>query len=98
MSQRKRDQRGNSDDRARRKRWMVNPDSGFGGDGKSVPCYWCNKTLRLGSSDLTADRWPICGHLGGTYKRDNLVPSCKRDNSSRCNDINHRPRQPWGWT
>lgn len=30
------------------------------------------------------DRFPVCGHDGGTYKRDNIVPSCARCNKRRC--------------
>ena len=83
MSHDQKDGRGSSEDRRRRKRWLVSPEAGFGGNGRSVPCRWCGKRLRLGRA-LEADRYPICGHAGGTYRRDNIVPACRKCNATRC--------------
>lgn len=52
------------------------------GDGKRVPCFWCDKPLRKPQ----LDRWPVCGHRGGTYRRSNLVPACGDCNRNRCNE------------
>jgi hypothetical protein len=30
------------------------------------------------------DRFPICGHVGGGYGRENIVISCKACNARRC--------------
>ncbi len=40
-------------------------------------CYWCDKILTLGSSDLTKDLL-IPEALGGTTCYDNLVASCRQ--------------------
>jgi hypothetical protein len=31
---------------------------------------------------ITADRWPISGKEGGSYRRDNIRPACLRCNAS----------------
>jgi hypothetical protein len=54
--------------------------AGFGGNGRTVPCFHCGRRLRKPQ----IDRYPICGHDGGSYRRGNIVPSCKRCNSRRC--------------
>lgn len=76
------DTRGNAYDRARRKRWLLSPEAGHGGTGISVPCRWCGR--RLVASTVEADRWPICGHAGGSYRRGNIVPACRDCNAGRC--------------
>jgi hypothetical protein len=53
--------------------------------GRSVACFWCGR--RISRRRMEVDRWPICGHLGGSYRRDNIVASCPRCNGTRC----HRP-------
>ena len=74
------DVRGSSEDRRRRREWMLSPEAGFGGNGKTVPCNWCGRRLRK----FDIDRSPICGHDGGRYTRDNIVPSCRSCNINRC--------------
>lgn len=69
------DLRGNSQDRRRRKTWLLSL-----GDGKSVPCHWCGK--RLTRSTVESDRHPIKGEDGGRYTRDNIVPACRSCNAS----------------
>lgn len=62
--------RGSSSDRRARKQWLCDEY----GDGKSAPCFSCDKTLPLGPR-LEADRI-IPGILGGTYRRSNIRPAC----------------------
>jgi hypothetical protein len=68
--------RGNTHDRRVRREWLLKTF----GNGKTCPCRWCGKTLRKPQPD----RFPKCGHLGGRYTRDNIVPSCAKCNASRC--------------
>lgn len=88
---RKQDLRGNTRDRSRRRRWLLSPAAGFGGDGITVPCTWC--PTRLTYTTLEVDRWPICGHNGGRYSRSNVVPSCGPCNKKRC-DPSRKLREP----
>lgn len=76
------DGRGNVTNRRNRKRWLLSVRSPFGGNGWSVPCYWCRRPLT--AEDLEVDRWPLCGHAGGSYRRDNIVPACSDCNRTRC--------------
>ena len=75
------DPRGNTHDRRVRREWIMSPAAGFGGNGRTVPCYHCGSRLRK----PTIDRYPICGHAGGRYVRGNIVPSCGRCNFRRGN-------------
>lgn len=68
---------GNSYDRRRRRAWIMETF----GNGKTVPCFHCGRRLR---SRFEVDRYPICGHAGGRYTRDNIVPSCGKCNVGRC--------------
>lgn len=68
-------QRGNSYQRARRRQFLVDKF----GDGVKVKCVHCGMMLTV--ETVTSDRI-IPGALGGTYRRDNIQPSCARDNSS----------------
>ncbi len=72
-----RDARGNAYDRAARKGFLLDQ-----GDGWSVPCRWCGR--RLTWDTLEVDRWPVCGHAGGSYRRDNIVPAFADCNRTRC--------------
>ena len=76
------DGRGNARDRRTRKRWLLSEAAGFGGDGQHVPCRWCGR--ELDTFTVEADRWPLCGHAGGSYRRGNLVPACADCNRTRC--------------
>jgi hypothetical protein len=73
------DPRGNTHDRRVRRDWLLSAQAGFGGNGRTVPCFHCGKKLRK----PTVDRFPICGHDGGRYTRDNIVPACTRCNFGR---------------
>lgn len=76
------DKRGSAQARRRRRVWLMSPAAGFGGNLASVPCYHCKHLL--GPADMEVDRFPICGHDGGSYRRDNIVPSCRYCNVNRC--------------
>lgn len=77
-----RNARGNSYDRKRRRDWLVSKYGKTGKRGKvKVFCYHCNRELR---GKWEVDRYPICGHMGGRYTRDNIVISCITCNRSRC--------------
>jgi hypothetical protein len=76
------DLRGSSDARRSRKRFLLSPDAGFGGNTKTVKCNWCPEQLTY--ETLTVDRYPTCGHFGGGYARKNIVPACQKCNSGRC--------------
>ncbi len=70
------EKRGNNKDRAARKRWMLK----FFGTGATAPCAHCEKKLTY--ETITADRI-VPGNEGGTYRRENIVPSCLRCNQKR---------------
>lgn len=67
------DQRGNNEDRRRRRQWLLDTF----GDGTTAPCFSCG--TRLGSETLTVDRI-VPGALGGRYTRDNIRPACHKCN------------------
>ena len=75
------DRRGSNGDRKRRKEWLISVESGFGGDGFKVPCYWeCGRELTM--QTVEADRVVP----GGSYRRDNIVPACRPCNLARTDD------------
>ncbi|PJE24760.1 MAG: hypothetical protein CK431_04515 [Mycobacterium sp.] len=65
--------RGNTRRRRNRKLWLLSPESGFGGDGVTVPCSTCPTILTY--ETLTVDRYPVMGIDGGTYQRGNIRPT-----------------------
>ncbi len=73
------DRRGNSLDRKRRKLWMLSNEK-FGGDGTSVGCVHCGE--RVYYDTVEADRIVP----GGSYRRDNVQPSCRACNNQRGDD------------
>lgn len=75
------DWRGNSDDRRRRKNWLLKTY----GDGQHVKCVHCGKQLNYDT--LTSDRKDPCGR----YNHANIQPSCLR-----CNDQRGRKLCPIG--
>lgn len=77
------DARGGAPQRRARKLWLLSPAAGFGGDGATVPCRWCNAPLTY--QTVEADRHPIPGSAGGSYRRENVVPACRACNAR------HRP-------
>ncbi len=73
------DLRGNTEDRRRRRKFLLTSPQ-FGGTGKTVGCVHCGK--KLTEKTLTVDRIvPEC--RGGRYDRGNIQPSCKPCNDSR---------------
>ena len=72
------DLRGSNKNRRARKHFLLTTF----GDGVTCPCRWCGE--RLDYKTLTADRYPLCGHAGGRYTRDNVVPACANCNFGRC--------------
>lgn len=71
--QTKDDKRGSAASRRARKTYLL---SAFG-DGTSVACVHCGVSLTFAT--LQADRIIP----GGSYRRDNVQPSCARDNIAR---------------
>ena len=82
------EKRGNSKDRAARKQWMLSPDSGYGGDGNSVPCSHCSTPVT--KQTVESDRI-IPGSMGGSYRRENVQPSCRGCNQARADDMSWTP-------
>jgi 5-methylcytosine-specific restriction endonuclease McrA len=66
--------RGGSQDRARRRRWLIDTF----GDGTTAPCALATPacTGPVTIDTVTADRI-IPGCNGGTYRRDNIRPACQ---------------------
>ncbi len=79
--------RGNARDRAARRRWLLTPGAGFGGDGEKVRCAAAlgERCEGLVSYEtMNVDRI-VPGCLGGRYTRDNIRPTCFTCN----NDLSH---------
>lgn len=82
------DKRGNSKDRAARRRYLLSPAAGFGGNGETVMCALGN----LPGCDVTVDYDTmevdriIPGAFGGRYTRDNIRPTCRPCNQAAGHD------------
>ena len=68
--------RGGAPRRRARKAWLLT----FFGDGVRAKCRWCSSVLDRHS--LTADRYPVAGIDGGTYRHGNIVPACRTCNET----------------
>ena len=79
--------KGSSYDRRNRKAWLLSPTSPFHGTGTTVLCVHGCGTV-LDSTTLRVDRIIP----GGSYGRDNIQPSCHRDNTDRSNKLDWTPR------
>lgn len=77
------DNRGSATDRRARRTWLLSPKAPFGGDGTKVPCVHCGTYVT--DVDMHVDRI-IPGNLGGTYRRNNIQPSCAIDNILRADN------------
>jgi hypothetical protein len=55
------------------------------GDGIKCDCVHCG--CELSFQTVEADRI-VPGAHGGTYRRDNIQPSCRKCNASRGHDVN----------
>jgi 5-methylcytosine-specific restriction endonuclease McrA len=67
--------RGNTRDRRARRLFLLNPESGFRGDGVHVPCWECGRLVDY--LTMIVDRI-IPGCRGGGYQRWNIRPQCRR--------------------
>jgi hypothetical protein len=79
--------RGSSRDRKRRRQYLVEK---FGSPtGKTICCFHCGKRMHVNASvrRWEVDRYPTCGHAGGRYTRDNIVPACRACNGTRCTTV-----------
>lgn len=76
------DQRGSSEARRVRKKWILTTF----GDGTTCKCTYCPKKLTF--KTLQVDR-KLPGFMGGTYRRDNCLPSCKECNIMRYHKEGH---------
>lgn len=97
------DRRGNNTARKRRAKQLAKEF----GDGTTCPCVDCGQALaadaetaeKLGLDALTQDKI-LVGTLGGSYKLENLVPSCPPCNQSRGDregvGVVGDVRQKWG--
>ena len=75
------EKRGNSRDRKARKLWLL---SHFG-DGTTAPCIHCGRSLTY--HEVEADRIVP----GGSYRRDNVQPSCGPCNRKRGTKADWQP-------
>lgn len=76
--------RGSSYQRRQRRAFLVEK---FGSKtGKTIRCFHCKKRMHVNARvrRWEVDRFPVCGHAGGTYARDNIVPACPKCNGTRC--------------
>lgn len=72
------DKRGNSKDRAARRRYLLSEKAGFGGNGEVVPCALgivSGCAILVDYQTMEVDRI-VPGALGGRYTRDNIRPTC----------------------
>lgn len=67
-------ERGSARERRARRRWLLSPESGHGGDGESVPCSDCPTVVT--DETMYVDRI-IPGEQGGRYTRNNIKPHCQ---------------------
>lgn len=63
---------GSSYTRRRRRQWLVDTY----GDGTTCVCSFEGCEAVLTVDNVSVDRYPIPGIEGGTYRRDNIRPSC----------------------
>lgn len=79
------DDRGSSETRRRRKRWLLETF----GDGVAAPCaFGCGTVVTM--ETITVDRYPVPGVEGGRYVRGNIRPACGPCNSRDGNDLRER--------
>jgi hypothetical protein len=68
--------RGNAAARRSRKGYLLT----VWGDGETCPCLFCGFPLTFAT--VEADR-VIPGALGGSYRRENVIPACRSCNARR---------------
>ena len=86
--------RGSAEARRARKRWLLSPDAGFGGDGVQVQCQFDGCQTMVTFDTMWVDRFPIPGCHGGSYARGNIRPSCGPCNMSHGSDLSRCPDAP----
>lgn len=64
-------ERGSSYDRRARKLWLLRE---FGDGAYTICSFGCGTILTF--ENITVDRHPLPGVLGGTYVHDNIRPAC----------------------
>jgi 5-methylcytosine-specific restriction endonuclease McrA len=82
------DKRGNSKDRAARRRYLLDPKAGFQGNGEVVPCALGTVTactLLVDYVTMEVDRI-VPGAEGGRYIRSNIRPTCRPCNEAAGHD------------
>lgn len=78
------DKRGNSKDRAARRRYLLSAAAGFGGNGEVVPCALGivgDCSILVDNATMEVDRI-VPGVDGGRYIRSNIRPTCRPCNES----------------
>jgi 5-methylcytosine-specific restriction endonuclease McrA len=70
------DSRGSAAARRSRKGYLLT----LWGDGETCPCAYCGHVLTFAT--IEADR-VIPGNLGGSYRRENVIPACRVCNARR---------------
>lgn len=78
--------RGSANTRRIRKQWLLDTF----GDGSKAKCSHCPEVLD--SETLTVDRI-VPGIEGGTYRRDNIRPSCMKCASKQGGDMSCERRK-----
>lgn len=84
--------RGSAKARRCRKRWLLSPESGFGGDGISVQCQFPGCTTMVTFDTLWVDRFPLPGIHGGRYVKGNIRPSCGLCNMRHGQELSMPPQ------
>lgn len=63
--------------------WLASVGSGFGGDGRKVPCFYCGRVLQIQHPEqvdyIQVDRIVP----GESYRRTNIRPACWSCNTAR---------------
>lgn len=80
--------RGSSRDRRRRREFLINKF----GDGTTCTCTHCPTVLTI--KTVNADRI-IPGWKGGTYRRDNIQPSCQPCGSKQGGAMGHEAKMAY---
>jgi 5-methylcytosine-specific restriction endonuclease McrA len=86
------DKRGNSKDRAARRRYLLDPKAGFGGNGEVVLCALgtvADCAMLVDYKTMEVDRI-VPGAEGGRYIRSNIRPTCRPCNEAAGHDTKRK--------
>ena len=88
-----RNSRGGSDDRRRRKLWLLAQPQ-FGGDGESADCQIRRPGClgRVTFETMQVDCHPKMRRDGGTYRRGNIRPACAPCNAGHGGEVGNAIR------